>query len=149
MLSALEHLLPSTIHPMVVHFTIAVAYLAGITGLVGAVRQNSFWSRAFLYLLLLSGLATAAAAVAGVVSESYVSHIPQQVAPLLHAHKEDGLWTGICEIIATGLQLALGIRRGRVSWLAAASAILACVFVTMAGHLGGTMVYQYGLGVKA
>ncbi|WP_367306178.1 DUF2231 domain-containing protein [Alicyclobacillus acidocaldarius] len=148
-MSGLEHLLPSTIHPMVVHFTIAVAYLAGTAGLTGAVRQTPFWSRTFLYLLLLGILATASAAVAGVVSESYLARIPDQVAPMLHTHKEDGLWTGVFQVVAAALQLALGTRRGRVSWLAAASAILACVFVTLAGHLGGTMVYQYGLGVKA
>ncbi len=134
---------------MVVHFTIAIAYLAGAAGLVGGVRQTSFWSRAFLYLLLLGILATASAAVAGVVSESYLARIPAPVAPLLHTHKEYGLFTGAFQVIATALQLAWGTRRSRVSWLAVVCAVIACVFVTMAGHLGGTMVYHYGLGVRA
>ncbi|SIS66429.1 DUF2231 domain-containing protein [Alicyclobacillus vulcanalis] len=149
MLTSLEHLLPSTIHPMVVHFTIAVAYLAGVSGLVGGVRQTPFWSRAFLYLLLLGLVATGAAAVAGVVSESYLPRIPQAVAPMLHTHKEDALFTAVFQVVALALQLALGTRRQRVSWLAVISTLLACAFVTLAGHLGGTMVYHYGLGVKA
>ncbi len=134
---------------MVVHFTIAIAYLAGAAGLVGVFRQTPFWSRAFLYLLLLGIVATASAAIAGVVSESYLARIPEPVAPLLHTHKEDGLWTGIFQVVAVALQFAFGTRRARVSWLAAGAALVACVFVTLAGHLGGTMVYHYGLGVKA
>jgi len=80
-LTSLYHLFPATIHPMVVHFTIAVNFLASFIGLIGVFRRKDSWfSRGFFYLLILSILETIAAGVAGVISESYLPHIPAAAA---------------------------------------------------------------------
>lgn len=147
-MQVLYRLLPPTIHPMVVHFTISVIYLAALAGLAGLLfrTQRAFFSLAFLWLLLLSILATLAAGVAGVVSESYV-HVSGVVGPMLHNHKEYGELTGVLVVISFILQWLRQRKSAQVSWLAFIVCLIAVVTVSLAGYLGGSMVYDHGLGV--
>lgn len=150
MLTSIYHLFPSTIHPMVVHFTIAINYLCALAGLLGLfLRKTDFWGKAFFYLLILSILATIGAGVAGVISESYISHIPGAVQPIFHDHKKYGELTGVFLVLAFLTQTYL-LWRSKLHKVYVAAFILcvvSTVFVTLAGHLGGTMVYHYGFGV--
>ncbi|GMA56122.1 hypothetical protein GCM10025858_06250 [Alicyclobacillus sacchari] len=149
MLKVIEHMLPATIHPMVVHFTIAITYLATLAGLIGLVRRKSdFWPKSFLYLLGLGVLATIAAGVAGVVSESYISHISPTVAPMFHHHKEYGVLTGVALLLAFAAQWLLGMRRQRVAMIGFLASLAATILVTLAGHLGGTLVYHDAFGIS-
>ncbi|WP_249226532.1 DUF2231 domain-containing protein [Alicyclobacillus mengziensis] len=145
-MTAIYHLFPATIHPMVVHFTIAIIYLAGLFGLIGLIRRkDSFWVKAFVLTLVLGILATIAAGVAGVISESY-DKIPPAVQPILNAHKRDGELTGVTVVIALFVQL-IHTRMRKVSWIAYVFCVIAVILVSITGHLGGTMVYNHGLGV--
>ncbi|EJY57066.1 hypothetical protein URH17368_0251 [Alicyclobacillus hesperidum URH17-3-68] len=148
MLAAFEHMFPATIHPMVVHFTIAITYLATLAGLIGLLRRKSdFWPRSFLYLLGLGILATIAAGVAGVISESYIRQISPTVAPMFHRHKEYGVLTGVALIFAFVAQWLLGLRKQRVAMIGFIASLVATVLVSLAGHLGGTLVYHDAFGV--
>ncbi|KRW91779.1 hypothetical protein SD51_07465 [Alicyclobacillus tengchongensis] len=139
---------PATIHPMVVHFTIAITYLATLAGLIGLIRRKSdFWPTSFLYLLGLGILATIAAGVAGVISESYIRHISPTVAPMFHRHKEYGVLTGVALIIAFVAQWLLGLRKQRVAMIGFIASLVATVLVSLAGHLGGTLVYHDAFGI--
>lgn len=134
---------------MVVHFTIAVNYLCSLVGVIGFWRKkDEFWGRSFFYLLILSILATLAAGVAGVISESYITVYPHGVRSIFHTHKEFGEITGILLVIAFVLQW-IGMRKTmwKVSGVALFVCLLSTVMVTLTGHLGGTMVYSYGFGV--
>lgn len=142
----LYHMFPPTIHPMVIHFTISIIYLSGLFGLIGLFRRRDrFWVKAFVILLCLGIIATIAAGIAGVISESYDT-IPRSVQPMLNAHKRDGELTGVFVVFALIAQMFLG-RLKRVSWLAWVLSIISMILVTITGHLGGTMVYQHGLGI--
>ncbi|MCL6634134.1 MAG: hypothetical protein K6T63_16140 [Alicyclobacillus herbarius] len=149
-MTGLYHLFPSTIHPMVVHFTIAVNYICALAGVMGLIRRrDKFWGKAFFYLLILSILSTLAAGFAGVISESYVNHIPHAVRGMFHKHKEYGELTGVL-LVASFVIQAVSIWRKRVfriSVFAFLFCLVSTIFVSLAGHLGGTLVYSYGLGV--
>lgn len=148
MLTSLYHLFPATIHPMVVHFTIAINFLTSLAGLVGLFRRkDKLFSRSFFYLLILSILATIAAGVAGVISEYYISHIPSGAQHIFPAHRRDGELTGVFLVLAFLAQLFFGKVTKRVSVIAFLLCVVSTVLVSMAGHLGGTMVYSFGLGV--
>lgn len=150
MVSAIIHLFPATIHPMVVHFTIAIIYLAGLAGLAGLIfRKDKMYPRVFLILLGLAILATLAAGVAGVISESY-AHITPTVARILATHKKYGEITGVIVVIGFLLQGWKWWNKGedaKVSLPAFFFAIVAVVMVSLTGHLGGLMVYHHALGV--
>lgn len=151
-LSSLFHLFPSTIHPMVVHFTIAIVFLAGVAGIVGMMwRAGGFFPKLYMLMLFLAILATIAAGVAGVISESYLKTIPNGVGHILSTHKFYGELTGVSLVISFVLQAWRWWNRKpawSVSGLSLLFSIVAVILVSMAGHLGGTMVYDHGLGVS-
>jgi uncharacterized membrane protein len=152
LLLGLEHLFPATIHPMVVHFTIAIVYMAGFAGVMSLFfRKGDFFVKFFLIMLVFSMLATIAAGAAGVISESYISDYPSVVHQKLHDHKQYGVFTGVFVFIALLLQLWKSYKtRGKMlsSWFAVIATLIAVIFVSMAGHLGGLLVYHFGFGVK-
>ncbi len=149
MLTAIYHLFPPTIHPMVIHFTIAITYLAGLAGLAGLIfRRDSFFSRAYFFLLILAILATIAAGVAGVISE-YYDVIPQSVMAELSTHKKFGELTGVLLVIATGAQWLLQRKNEKVSVISFLFTVGAVITVSIAGFIGGDMVYYHGLGIHA
>ncbi|MCL6445807.1 MAG: DUF2231 domain-containing protein [Alicyclobacillus sp.] len=145
-MAALEHLFPPTIHPMVVHFSIAAVYFSALAGAAGLLFRQPFYARSFMLLVWLSILATVVTGLAGVISESYV-YASAQVQPVLHSHKMYGEITGVLLLTSAFLQWRAPNRHERVSWPAFAVCLAAVVTISLAGYLGGSMVYEYGLGV--
>lgn len=147
MLATLYHLFPPTIHPMVIHFTIAIIYLTGLAGFIGLFwRRDDFFSKLYFMLLILSIIATIAAGVAGVISEYYVNPQANGVAGTLAIHKRDGELTGVLLVISFGLQVFLA-RLQKVSFLSFIVTLGAMAMVSVTGFIGGSMVYDHGLGV--
>jgi uncharacterized membrane protein len=143
----LYRMFPPTIHPMVIHFTIAIIYLASLAGLLGLFyRRSDFFQKAFLGLLFLGILATLAAGIAGSISESY-DHVTRTIAPMLHNHVRDGEITGVSMVIAFMIQFFFQRKNKRVSVVAFVFCLLATIMVSITGHIGGSMVYDHGLGV--
>jgi len=148
-MTALYKLFPPTIHPMVIHFTIAIIYLACLAGMIGFVyRRGDFYQKAFFGLLFLGIVATLAAGIAGSISESY-AHVSNAVAPMLRDHARDGEITGVLMVIAFVIQFFRQRQKRRVSLLALVFCILATLMVSITGNIGGSMVYDHGLGIHA
>ena len=158
--------LPPTIHPMVVHFPIALLYLgAGAQGMAlvtHSAQHDRFWDRAALWLLTLAGAAIAVAAAAGVISAESV-HLTPGTGALLDAHQRDAALTGVLALASWVLQVSArfpargrswpgswslgGTGRGRVTGAAFIAGAAAAVMVSITGTLGGSMVYRHCLGI--
>jgi uncharacterized membrane protein len=159
----LARLLPPTIHPMVVHFPIALTYLAAATELLGAVtgrRRDRFLDRASWWLLTLALVALVVAAVAGVVSEQSVRWDPS-MARLLSRHQHWAELTGLLALGAWAVRwltpyaprageawTALGTGRGRPTLASLLLLVGAAAAITVTGSLGGSLVYGHGAGVR-
>ncbi len=142
-------LFPATIHPMVVHFTIAILYLAVLAEIIAYFRRkDAFYERAGFILLGLGVLATIAAGVAGSISETY-DRITPAVAAMLATHRFYGELTGVLFLIAWVIRLVTRYRKSpaRVSLIALLISLVALGFLSYVGYLGGTMVYDHGLGI--
>lgn len=153
--------LPPTIHPMVVHFPIALLYLtllADVLALARRGRGDQFWDRTAWWLLSLALVSLVAAALAGIVSESFV-HWNSKTRAILSAHQRDATLTGLFALAAWVVQTRTRfaaqptlrgrrLRRGRVSGPVLALVLGAVVMVSITGTLGGTMVYRYGVGIR-
>ncbi len=147
-MTALYHLFPPTIHPMVIHFTIAINFLATLFGVIGLFRRKDpFYERAYVWLLALSILATLAAGFAGVISE-YYANMPLSLAPTMQIHQRFGELTGIALLIAFFVQWFYRRHKRQVAVIAIVFSILSTILVSITGHLGGLMVYNHGLGVN-
>ncbi len=157
-------ILPRTIHPMVVHFPIALLYLAVFIQLIGYVFgtiQRPFIQRAGFWVLTLSLFALVGAAAAGVISEQYVRWNSHTVA-MLSAHQRDAVLTMGFAFAAWFVRMFTkypsfwsGYRpqssipfadRGRSTVWSDLLLVGAVIFVSVTGSLGGSMVYRYGVG---
>ncbi len=159
------HLFPHTIHPMVVHFPIALLYLALAVDIVGKFVKtpDRFFDRASFWLTLLGLIAGAVAAAMGVISEQFVRWDATTLA-ILTAHQRDAVITGIFVFLALLARFFArysrntigrnqrwsfwGTGRGRSTGLSTLLLFLGVVMITWTGSLGGTMVYHYGVGIR-
>ena len=147
----------SNLHPMVVHFPIAL-FLVGfvLDGLGWGLRHETL-KRVGLVLVLLGALAAVPAVVTGLAVEETVE---EQLEPLpggeeaLEAHEELAIPTAGVLLVAALLRFLLEIRFGSrtvARGLLAVYLIAGLVGVGMlavTGLRGGELVYRYGAGVQ-
>lgn len=154
---------PPVIHPMMVHFPIVLLYGSLLTSLLSYFWRvpDRFFDRASFWLLVLGLIAGVWTAATGVLSESFVKWTPTTLA-LLGEHQALAVITGVFTVLALASRLVAryprssrishawslnGSGRGRQSGLAFVFLVAAVVMITMTASIGGTMVYQYGVGV--
>lgn len=157
-----SQLFPPTIHPMVVHFPIALLYLTTLFDFLAVAfphRRSRTFHQIGLWLLSLGLVSLVAAALAGIISES-AAHFTPTTRAVLSLHQRDAFLTGLFASAAWILQVATPFAptaskagwslagRGRVSWAVFALVALATAMVSVTGSLGGNMVYGHGVGVR-
>lgn len=159
----LARMFPPTIHPMVVHFPIALLYITSLAEFLALItrsaRRDRFLDRASFWLLTLSGAAIVAAGAAGVISEQSV-HLTPTTAAMLSAHQRDAVLTGLFALMGwlaqaftffrdTRAWSILGSGRGRVTFVSMVLVWAATFMVSVTGTVGGSMVYNHCLGIRA
>jgi uncharacterized membrane protein len=134
------------IHPMLVHFPIALLFASVALDWIGYVLRHPNLTRAGFYTLALGAFAAGIAALSG---PDHATGDPS-VPALLAAHQT---WAGVTVGLAVGLVAVrfVATRGLRGSWaplyLLATLALLAAVSLT--GYFGGEMTYHHAVGVSA
>lgn len=136
------------IHPMVVHFPIALLTVSLLFDLISMRWKSASFRDAGLYTLLAGLLGAAAAVVTGAIAEETVedSDIPEA---LLNIHETLGYATLALFIGLLGLRLLM--RRGVVREIPALYVTLGFIGVVVllvTGYYGGVLVYDFGAGVN-
>lgn len=169
MLNFLVSLFPPTIHPMVVEFPIALLFTALLLDLLAIWQKDLVLERAGLLVFVLGFLSIGVAGLAGWISEHYVTLTPVTAA-ILAAHRRDAELTGILFTLVAVLRFRsrrLWIRQSplkpvslssphralapatRKSWNATfLMYALGLVMLSVTGTVGGSLVFNHGLGVK-
>lgn len=148
--------LPATIHPMILHFPIALLYLA-VPVEIAALwwKSEGFLPRAAFWIVTLSCVAIIVTMTAGFISEQSV-HWTATTTAILERHQALAMATGgsagAAWLVHMSRRFPKGTGwglwgRGQGSVLSALLVIAAAIFVTLTGRLGGDMVYHYGVGV--
>jgi len=140
---------PATFHPMVVHFPIALI-LAGILADIAFIvcKKEICFSKAGLYLMVLGTLGALAAVLTG---EFLTSHPEEGEIMTIFEKHETGAWTTLI-VMLVGLALRLYIVAAKkeqtlLKWVVFALFLVGAAAVSYTGFFGGTMVYEYMVGL--
>jgi uncharacterized membrane protein len=139
-----QHL--QNIHPLVVHFPIALLFAATLTYWLGVFARRESWQWSGLWMLILGALGAAAAAATGLYAAPGVMLAPSVKTVLLADHKRMMI---AVSILSVALALwAIAARpmpmRGRRIFLA--MLLLAAALIAKGADYGGRMVYDYNAG---
>jgi uncharacterized membrane protein len=136
------------LHPMIVHFPIAVITVGFIAEVVSLFfTGEKCLSKTGFYLMILGSLA----AIAGWASGHLFTEAPTQgeILKVFLNHKTGALVTMVLIIIGTLFRIWLIIEKKEethLKWIAFGFYLLAFAAVTFTGYMGGTMVYNFMIG---
>lgn len=138
------------LHPMIVHFPIALLFVAFLADLAGLALKREFFSRMGLVLLILG----TAGVVAAYLSGDFAADGLTEAGPLKMAienHEEAALLTLWLMVITTVLRLALVVFRkytGMLRWIPLALFLVGVASVARTGYYGGELVFKHAAGVQ-
>lgn len=144
-------MLPSPLHPAIVHFPIVLAFLLPLAGLgaLWLIRKGIRPALAWTFPLLTAAALSASAWVAvetGEGEEERVEHIAGEAAISPHEHAAEQFL--LLSISVLGIA-ALGLLRGRAGRMARGAAMVGAAVLLLAGyrvgHSGGQLVYGDGV----
>lgn len=136
------------IHPIVVHFPIALLTAALLLDLLGIVLREDRIHHAAWWALLLGTVGAAAAVAAGLQAEESVFH-PDAALEVLSTHETLGITTLTIFLFALLWRNLAGgglPRPGRPVYLLLTA--LGVASLLAAGYMGGRLVYEFGVGVR-
>ncbi|MBL7960612.1 DUF2231 domain-containing protein [bacterium] len=132
------------VHPMLIHFPIALFLTAIVFELVSFARKNESFNNTASKLFILSAVAFIAAAITGLLAENSVVH-SEEAHHIMLDHK-------LFQLIAAGISIAIALlvfffeKNTRIVRLILA---IFCVgFMTYGSYLGGELVYRFGVGTS-
>ena len=141
------------LHPLVLHFPIALLFVAAAFDVVGLVSgDRGSWRKASNWLYAIGAVSAVATWYTGTLAADSVV-LPTEANALLTEHADLGLWTawffGGYGVVRTGLnatKLGAGLAP-RLGLLVVGLGGLVLISIT-ATH-GAELVYRYGVGVEA
>lgn len=139
----------SHIHPMLVHFPIALLIVGFIAEIVGLASRKKFFTDA-AFLLLVTG---ALGAVAAVLSGSFAADGLEEAGTLKQAvetHEGAAQLAMWLAIIAAAFRSTIVVIRkynGSLRYVSAVLLLVAVLAVARAGYYGGELVFKHAAGV--
>src|SRR5665647_1199306 len=139
----------SHLHPMIVHFPVALITVGFLFDLAYIFYKREFcMSRAGFYLMILGTIGAIAAFATG----HLFTDEPTQGAILgvFEKHENGALITLIVMILASIVRMYLVIsekEETNLKWLSFCLYLIGFCAVVFTGFMGGTMVYNYMLGI--
>ena len=133
-------------HPLVVHFPIALLTTSVLLELAALVLKKPALHRVALWNLALGTLAAGAAVWSGLRAEEVAKH-SFEIEQVMELHERLGIATLIGGALITAFrllkrdQLALGMRL-----LVLALMLVMLGTLSYGAHLGGRLVYEFGVG---
>ena len=136
------------IHPLVVHFPVALWPAALLFAVVGAWRGRDDLFKVGRWLAYLGMIGAALAVATGFLATAEMGHD----APghdLVHVHRDFMIVASILGLVTTILFAALRKRQSKaVQWTLVAALSLSVVVMTLGADRGAALVFQYGVGTS-
>lgn len=140
----------SHLHPMIVHFPIALLLVGFVLDLAGLISRRDFFIKAGFLLLILGSLGVVAAYFSGDVAADTLTKT-DDLQQALEIHEESaeitlGLMAGV-SIFRIGLVL-LKKFKGAFCWVVLGLFALGVISVVRTAYFGGTLVFKHAAGVR-
>ena len=134
----------SHLHPMLVHFPIALVVIGFVADFVSAfIKNEKCFSKMGFYLLISGTIAALVTLLSGVL---FTSEMTGTAGEVLETH-ETFAWVTVIILIVTAtirtLVLVRKVENNLFKWLIFALYGLAALSVSITGYFGGTLVYNY------
>jgi uncharacterized membrane protein len=138
------------LHPMIIHFPIALLFVGFLADAVGLTFKKEFFTKAGFYLLILGTLGVVAAYLSGNLAGEGVTEAGA-LKEALEIHEDAAtltLWlmigTALVRIAIVALKKYIGIYR----WLALVIFFIGVLSIARTGFYGGELVYKHAAGVQ-
>lgn len=140
----------SHLHPMIVHFPIALLIVGFLAEVVGLVLKKEFFITAAFYLLVLGTLGVIAAFITGDIAGDGVSETGQ-LKNALETHEHAAQLTLWLMVGAAVVRIALVWMKkfnGILKYAAFVLFLVGVLSVARTGYYGGELVYKHAAGVQ-
>ncbi|MCK5925083.1 MAG: DUF2231 domain-containing protein [Methylococcales bacterium] len=138
----------SNVHPLVVHFPIALLLSFFVVDFFGSIFRKQSWRTVASGLLYLGTISIACAVFAGFLAADSVAH-NETIHAIIEQHETLGLASlSLAVLLSAWRLLAKGILGGIANILYLLLSALLSVFIILGADLGGLMVYKHGVSVE-
>jgi len=138
----------TNIHPIMVHFTIALFVAAVALDILGRLLDKDSLRSAGWWNLCAAALASVATVASGVLAESSLPH-NDAIHEIMTLHERIGFAVmGIILVLFLGRLL---LSKKALAWfpgVVMAVGVIGVALMLVGGYYGGEMVYTHGMGVK-
>jgi uncharacterized membrane protein len=138
------------LHPMIVHFPIALLIVGFLFDLIGTLLKKEFYSNAGFYLLILGTVGVVAAYLSGGYAGDGVSEAGalKQALETHEAAAELSLWLmAVASITRIGF-VVLKKYNGIFKWVALVLFFAGVLSIARTGYYGGELVFKHAAGVQ-
>ncbi|MEW5842323.1 MAG: DUF2231 domain-containing protein [Bacteroidota bacterium] len=138
------------LHPMIVHFPIALIIVGFLAELLSFFIKKEFFSTAAFYLLILGTLGVVAAYFTGQYAGDGITEVGA-LKQALETHEDAAELTLWLMVAAAGARIAMVLLKkyhGAFKILAFVLFFVGVVSVARTGFYGGELVYKHAAGVK-
>jgi len=137
------------IHPVTVHFTIALFTISILFDLIGMITRNEKWHQAGWYNLIFAGVASLFSILTGLIDSNQLQ-LQGEAARTLETHKTVAF---IISAIILGCLFWRITHRGKFphqnKLIYFAVSLIGILVLIYGSYQGGKLVYQYGVGVHS
>lgn len=141
------------IHPLLVHFPIALLCTAVFFDLLGVIFKKQVRMREIASFLFAVGAVSAVFTYFSGKQASDIVTLPALANPTLNEHSDLALWTmlyfGVYVIVRTFLILKKLHTKQMVSWILLLTGAAGLYLLFETGEHGAELVFKYGVGVQA
>ncbi len=140
------HLPMESVHPLIVHFPIALLLTAFWLDVAAVVLRRDTLHRVSFWNLALGVLGAGAAVLSGLRAEEIAKH-SFEIHEVIELHERMGIITLILGLMWLGWRIMKRDRLGPAARLASLALGAAMVStLTVGAYLGGRLVYEFGVG---
>jgi uncharacterized membrane protein len=140
----------SHLHPMIIHFPIALLIIGFLADIIGVVFKKEFFTKAGFYLLILGTIGVIAAYLSGNIAGEGVEEAGSLKQALEnHEHAAElSLWLMIATAVIRLTIVTAKKYTGVFKYAALVLFLAGVLSIVRTGYYGGELVYKHAAGVQ-